>query len=83
MSFPATGDLALFGSWDSRGHTIAFEPHWATHGGLGGDQNRPFLLVPSHVPWDVTNITSPEQLYPLFMKRYGAPAAEVRSGLTI
>ena len=41
MSFPSTGDLALFGSWDSRGHTIAFEPHWATHGGLGGDAKSP------------------------------------------
>ena len=83
MSFPSSGDLVLFGSWDSRGHTIAFEPHWATHGGLGGDQNRPFMLVPSHVPWDVTSITSPEQLYPLFMERYGAPPAAVRNGLTI
>ncbi len=83
VSFPSSGDLILFGRWDSRGHTIAFEPHWSTHGGLGGDQNCPFMFVPSHVGWDVTGITSPEQLYPLFMERYGAPAAAVHNGPTI
>lgn len=83
ISFPASGDLVLFGRWNNRGETIAFEPHWATHGGLGGDQNRPFLMVPSDVPWDVTDITSPEQLYPLFMARYAARTAADQTSLPI
>lgn len=72
-SFPDGGDLILLGRWDSRGRTIAFEPHRATHGGLGGDQNRPFLAMPPQVSWDIASVTSPEQLYPLFMARYGLP----------
>jgi hypothetical protein len=72
-SYPDSGDLILLGRWDSRGHTIAFEPHWATHGGLGGDQNLPFMAVPPQVPWHVESVTDPEQLYPLFMAQYGLP----------
>ena len=71
LSFPSCGDLVLLGRWNSRGQTIAFEPHWATHGGLGGEQNRPFILLPPAVDWDIAAITGPEQLYPLFMERYG------------
>lgn len=69
--FPNSGDLLLFGRWNAAGHAIAFEPHWATHGGIGGEQNRPFLLLPHGVDWDVSAITGPEQLYPLFMAGYG------------
>lgn len=71
VCFPNNGDLVLFGRWNARGQTIAFEPHWATHGGIGGEQNRPFLLLPPGVDWDVSKIISPEQLYPLFMERTG------------
>jgi hypothetical protein len=70
VTFPAAGDLVLLGRWNSQGRVIAFEPHWATHGGLGGEQNVPFMLLPPDVPWDVSTVTSPEQLYPLFMARY-------------
>jgi hypothetical protein len=69
--FPNSGDLLLFGRWNAAGHVIAFEPHWATHGGIGGEQNRPFLLLPPGVDWDVAGISGPEQLYPLFMAGYG------------
>ena len=71
LSFPSCGDLVLLGRWNSRGETIAFEPHWATHGGLGGEQNRPFILLPPAIPWDITAITDPKQFYPLLMERYG------------
>jgi hypothetical protein len=70
--FPNSGDLLLFGRWNAAGHVIAFEPHWATHGGIGGHQNHPFLLLPPGVDWDVAGISGPEQLYPLFMAGYGA-----------
>lgn len=71
LSFPSCGDLVVLGRWNSRGETIAFEPHWATHGGLGGEQNHPFILLPPGVAWDVAHITDPQQLYPLFRERYG------------
>lgn len=69
--FPNSGDLLLFGRWNAAGHAIAFEPHWATHGGIGGEQNHPFLLLPPGVDWDMSAVTGPEQLYPLFMAEYG------------
>jgi len=69
--FANSGDLLLFGRWNAAGHAIAFEPHWATHGGIGGEQNRPFLLLPPDVDWDISAISGPEQLYPLFMAQSG------------
>ncbi len=69
--FSNSGDLVIFGRWDSRGQVVCFEPHWATHGGVGGEQNRPFMLLPPHLDWDISRVTGPEQLYPLFMGRYG------------
>ncbi len=69
--FANGGDLLLFGRWNAAGHAIAFEPHWATHGGIGGEQNRPFLLLPPDVDWDISAISGPEQLYPLFMAQSG------------
>lgn len=75
LSFPSCGDLVVLGRWNSRGETIAFEPHWATHGGLGGEQNHPFILLPPAIGWDISQICGPEQFYPLFMERYRAPDA--------
>lgn len=71
LSFPSCGDLVLLGRWNSRGQTIAFEPHWATHGGLGGEQNRPFIILPPGIDWDIASVTDPEQLHSLLMARYG------------
>ena len=76
LSFPSCGDLVLLGRWNSRGQTIAFEPHWATHGGLGGEQNRPFMILPPGIDWDIASVTGPEELYPLFMARYGSVKRE-------
>jgi hypothetical protein len=75
LSFPDSGDLVLYGAWDSRGQTIGFEEHWATHGGIGGDQNWPFLVLPPGVEWDVSEVTDSRELYPLFMGRYGRQTA--------
>lgn len=82
ISFPSSGDLVLLGRWDAQGHVVAFEPHWATHGGLGGNQNLPFMLLPPGVTWDLGAITGPEELHKLFMSRYGRqmPSPEAVSG---
>lgn len=71
-TFANSGDLLLYGRWNGAGQTIAFEPHWATHGGIGGDQNRPFMLLPPGVTWDLAEVSGPEELYPLFMGLTGA-----------
>lgn len=71
-TFANSGDLLLYGRWNGAGQTIAFEPHWATHGGIGGDQNRPFMLLPPGVTWDLAEVAGPEELYPLFMGLTGA-----------
>lgn len=71
VCFPASGDLVILGRWDHRGHVVTFETHWATHGGLGGLQNQPFMLLPPGAPWDVSSVTDPAQLYPLFMGHRG------------
>jgi len=55
--FPHAGDLILFGTWDGES-VICFEEQVASHGGLGGPQDWPFLALPIHsclAPWDIEN----------------------------
>ncbi len=72
-SFPHSGDLIVFGGWHQPGVLIAFEDQISTHGGLGGDQDYPFILYPAayHIPTET--ITNSRQLYPFFANRYLAP----------
>jgi type I phosphodiesterase/nucleotide pyrophosphatase len=47
-AFPHVGDLVVNGRFDpSTGELNAFEELVGSHGGLGGDQNRAFLLFPA------------------------------------
>jgi hypothetical protein len=69
LQYPHAGDLVLFGAWDARG-VVTFEDHVASHGGLGGQQNSPFFLVPPDVPLEPSAVTNARQLYPFFMERY-------------
>jgi hypothetical protein len=41
-----TGDLLVISAVSPAGHVHAFEAQVGSHGGLGGDQNRAFLLHP-------------------------------------
>lgn len=51
-AFPHTGDLVLNGRFDPANATVAaFEGLVGSHGGLGGPQGDPFLLVPR--TWDI------------------------------
>ncbi|MCC7354474.1 MAG: alkaline phosphatase family protein [Anaerolineae bacterium] len=72
-SFPHSGDLILLGEWNGRGEIISFEEQWATHGGVGGPQSRPFLLVPPGIYWDLRHVRNAEDLYPFFLS-LSAPA---------
>ncbi len=66
-SFPRTGDLMLFGAWDN-GTVVAFEDQSGTHGGLGGPQEKPFILYPAEIELPTTAIKSPCDLYPIFAR---------------
>lgn len=63
-------DLMINGFYDPvADEGCAFEDLIGFHGGLGGDQNRPFLLVP--VSWNLQNemIVGAEQLHRLLKRR--------------
>ncbi len=69
-SFPHSGDLILLGAWDEDGGVVCFEEQWASHGGLGGPQDYPFILYPAELSWDPSQVTNAEQLYQHFVETY-------------
>jgi hypothetical protein len=60
--FPHSGDLILLGAWDGE-HAITFEEQLATHGGLGGPQDWPFLATTARDRPPVRGIRNAEELY--------------------
>lgn len=66
-SFPRSGDLMLLGAWNN-GTVVAFEDQIGTHGGLGGPQEKPFILYPAEIEWPDGAINSPCHLYPIFTR---------------
>jgi hypothetical protein len=79
LSYPDSGDLIIHGAWlEDRGRIVVLEEQVSSHGGLGGPQTDPFLVVPAS--WDVadSDLESPEDLYRLVsreLRRY-RPGAE-------
>ena len=69
-SFPHSGDLILLGAWNEEGEVVCFEEQWASHGGLGGPQDYPFILHPAGLNWDPSQVTNAEQLYQHFVETY-------------
>jgi hypothetical protein len=68
--FPHAGDLILLGAWDGES-VVCFEEQIASHGGLGGPQDWPFLASPppaALAPWDIENA---EGVYHELMAVYG------------
>jgi len=76
--FPHSGDLILFGRYDPESDTvICFEDQWASHGGLGGPQDVPFIAYPPHLEWDLSTVRNARDLYAFFARTYlGAPQAQ-------
>lgn len=71
LSFPHSGDLVLLGAWHEHGrHVVTFEDQVATHGGIGGPQEFPFVLTPPDAPLELSRISNARQLYPYFLRRY-------------
>ena len=68
--FPHAGDLILLGAWDDQ-RVICFEEQAASHGGLGGPQNSPFILTPRQAPLSTAEIRSAEEVYGRLAGAYG------------
>ena len=63
-SFEHTPDILVNSFYDSKNDEVcAFEELVGSHGGVGGDQSKPFILYPSS--WDVSNdeIIGAESIY--------------------
>ncbi len=83
LGYPDSGDLIINGAWlEGRDRIVVLEEQTSSHGGVGGAQNAPFVLVPA--TWDVSemDLESPEALHGLVKRelgRYGLGEAENRS----
>jgi hypothetical protein len=64
--YPHSGDLILLGAW-REGEVITFEDQVASHGGLGGPQDYPFLIYPVHVAPALDGLNGPLGLYEHFI----------------
>ncbi len=59
-TFPHTADIMVNSFYDpADGEVLAFEEQIGSHGGLGGDQSRPFLLSPLVLSAPVPDGTEP------------------------
>lgn len=74
-SFPRSGDLVLLGAWKT-GKVVTFEDQIGTHGGLGGPQEKPFILYPAEMEWPTGIINNPCDLYPIFARYSAQPDAD-------
>lgn len=69
--FSQSGDIILFGSYDQATESVCcFEDLWASHGGIGGPQEIPFLMTEQHIAWDTATVTQATDLYQFFAGRY-------------
>jgi hypothetical protein len=78
-AFPLSGDLMLLGAWKN-GTVVAFEDQIGTHGGLGGPQEKPFILYPAGMEWPSGAINSPCHLYPIFARYLDQAPEQARAG---
>jgi len=84
MSYGDCGDLVINGAWlEDRQRIVVMEEQVSSHGGLGGPQTEPFIMLPS--AWDVTNndLDSPESLHRLLKRELahykGTPGSDNHS----
>jgi hypothetical protein len=69
-SFPHSGDLILLGAWDGE-CLICFEDQAASHGGLGGPQDWPFLAFAPEERLLPRGIKNSEEVYARLMRIHG------------
>jgi hypothetical protein len=68
--FPQAGDLILLGAWDGE-RVVTFEHQVATHGGLGGPQDWPFMAFPPQRSMGPRAIQNAEEVYTRLVQTYG------------
>jgi hypothetical protein len=68
--FPHAGDLILFGRWDGK-CVVSFEEQVASHGGLGGPQDWPFIAFPPSERIAPRGIENSEEVYTRLVAAYG------------
>jgi hypothetical protein len=67
--FPHCGDLVVMGRYHPGARQVeTFEEMVGAHGGLGGAQTVPFLVVPRGWPLPAGAIRNPEHLYQVFVR---------------
>jgi hypothetical protein len=69
--FPHAGDLILFGKWDGA-QVVSFEDQVASHGGLGGPQDWPFIAFSPEERFAPRGIENSEEVYTRLVGVYGA-----------
>ncbi len=64
---PYAADVYLFASMIEKNHTVSFEPQWGTHGGIGGDQTRNFIMT-KRIPIDPDSVEEMADLHDIFYR---------------
>ncbi len=68
-SFPNAPDILLVSTyWRDTDEVAPFEEHLGSHGGIGGDQSRPFILYPSELDPGDDPLVGAEQVYRVFKR---------------
>ena len=67
--FKNSGDLILFGEYDGK-NIINFENQMGAHGGIGGEQNKPFAVRNSSVRFDFTEVNNSCKIYDFLYNEY-------------
>jgi len=64
LSYPSSGDLVINGAWlaDSE-QVVVLEEQLSSHGGLGGPQTEPFVILPASWRTRPGDLCSPEALH--------------------
>lgn len=69
MDYADTGDLIINGAWlPERERIVVMEEQTSSHGGLGGRQTQPFILLPKDWSLGGMDLESPEALHGLLRR---------------
>ena len=72
LAYPDTGDLIINGAWlAEQQRVVVLEEQTSSHGGLGGPQTEPFVVLPRSWATSVEDFTSPEALHHLIRREMG------------
>lgn len=80
--YPRSADLIVFGSV-AEGAGVAFEEQMGVHGGLGGTQSLPFVMVPPGAALDPATIRSAHDFYPVFSAYSSEESASPQAPLDV